>query len=144
MGCDIHHVVEKRNAETGKWEAVWPTGPHKNGGYYFPEAEAGGHRIWRNYDIFAVLADVRNRGGIVPISEPRGVPHDASDVARDMIDYQGLDAHSHSFVTLGELLRYDWQPAPLDRFGPSWFGFLRLIAGYGGPDDVRLVFCFDS
>ena len=84
----------------------------------------------RNYDAFAILANVRNgRGfagcdtgsGFRPIAMPRGLPHDMSDeVAR--LDYDhpehdddacdvNLGDHSKSWVTLRELLAVDWKAA---------------------------------
>ena len=64
----------------------------------------------RNYDVFAMLADVRNGSGFagvdtgegfVPISPPRGLPEDASsEIYESGIDY----GHSHSWLTLRELL----------------------------------------
>lgn len=71
----------------------------------------------RNYDVFAMLANVRNgRGfagcdtgdGFVPISEPRGLPDDVTPEVRAESDKWGGDGHSHSWLTLAELLAYDW------------------------------------
>ena len=67
MGCDIHSLAQVR--KNGKWVTVLQT-------------VAGDHR---NYDTFAVLADVRNGYGFAgcdtgdgfePISEPKGFPSD--------------------------------------------------------------------
>lgn len=86
MGCDIHMFVEVKN--DGKWKAV----PRRTR----PEPE---YSQWdkrtiecpyddRNYDLFAMLANVRNGvgfagirtgEGFVPISMPKGFPDDASD-----------------------------------------------------------------
>lgn len=71
----------------------------------------------RNYDLFAILADVRNgRGfagvdtgdGFNPIAEPKGVPEDASDFYKKEAEDYGMDGHSHSYFTLAELKAYDW------------------------------------
>jgi hypothetical protein len=71
----------------------------------------------RNYDLFAMLADVRNgRGfagcntgdGFTPISEPKGVPDDASAYYKWQANRYGVDGHSHSWLTLAELKAYDW------------------------------------
>lgn len=62
----------------------------------------------RNYDLFAILADVRNRSNIIPISQPKGVPNDiGSKVSSEYEDWRG-DAHSASYYTLKELLEYKW------------------------------------
>lgn len=102
----------------------------------------------RNYDVFAILADVRNGygfagvdtgDGFVPISPPRGLPRDLgpeiragverdgyrlegdhlSWVGRDMTDEEedaywddpqriDLGEHSFSWLTVAEILDYDW------------------------------------
>ncbi len=56
MGCDIHAMVEIKK---DRW---W--------------ANAGDPGLWRDYELFAFLADVRNDYDIVPISQPKGVPDD--------------------------------------------------------------------
>ena len=71
----------------------------------------------RNYDLFAILADVRNGSGFAgvdtgdgfnPIFEPRGLPEDVSKDYKQLVDNYGEDGHSHSWVTLEELDSYDW------------------------------------
>lgn len=68
----------------------------------------------RNYDLFAILADVRNgRGfagrktsnGFNPISEPKGFPDDITEEVKNELDGYG---HSYSYFTLKELKEYDW------------------------------------
>lgn len=97
MGCDIHMFAEVRKSE--KWEAVGKVFKNK---YYEPDRE---NKIdedgfeWnpeftsspytnRNYNLFAILADVRNgRGfagiktgeGFNPIASPKGLPKDISN-----------------------------------------------------------------
>lgn len=65
MGTDIHGVFQRRNPETKQWEDI----PHK-------------YEMNRHYQLFAMLAGVRNGTGfagvktgepVKPISEPRGV-----------------------------------------------------------------------
>lgn len=111
MGCDIHFYVEKKI--DGVWQMQgklvdddgWK---HVNGPSFYDV---------RNYNLFAILADVRNgRGfagiktgeGFNPISDPRGVPEDASDEYKQLVDCWGVDGHSHSHHTLRQLLDYDW------------------------------------
>jgi hypothetical protein len=71
----------------------------------------------RNYDLFAILADVRNgRGfagvvtgeGFNPIDDPRGVPEDASAYVKEECERWDGDGHSHSYMTLRDLKEYDW------------------------------------
>ena len=71
----------------------------------------------RNYDLFAILADVRNgRGfagistgrGFEPISTPRGLPADVCERVRAISDSWSIDGHSHSYHTLAQLTAFDW------------------------------------
>ncbi len=73
--------------------------------------------VGRNYNLFAILADVRNgRGfagvktgeGFNPIADPKGIPEDASVGYRWEADRWEADGHSHSWFTVQELLDYDW------------------------------------
>lgn len=76
MGCDIHLYVERLNDDL-QWEFV-PAPADAKYGEWFGD---------RNYNLFAMLADVRNGRGfggvdtgnrVEPISAPRGIPADAS------------------------------------------------------------------
>lgn len=62
----------------------------------------------RSYYVFSILADVRNARGFVPISEPKGLPDDVSPLVKRSSDSWGCDAHSHSYLTLKEIMDYDW------------------------------------
>lgn len=67
----------------------------------------------RNYDWFSVLANVRNgfyedRREFEPIDEPRGLPNDVSVETQRQSEHWGIDGHSHSWLTLQELLKVDW------------------------------------
>lgn len=55
-----------------------------------------------------MLAGVRNGSGIIPICDPKGVPEDASEEYLDQVDKWGIDGHSHSYLTVEELLNYKW------------------------------------
>lgn len=111
MGCDIHAAIEVKDT-TGKWTALLH--PNKYFGKYSGESELTARvDIGRDYDLFAVLANVRNGTafagcvtgtGFDYISEPRGVPDDISDEARGVLS----DEHSASWVTLPEILAFDW------------------------------------
>lgn len=118
MGCDIHLFVEKR--VKGKWVTAdkWEVDkdsedtPKRKHVPYDKCFYKG-----RNYNLFAILADVRNgRGfagvktgaGFNPISEPRGLPDDVTpEVGLEAAGWAG-DGHSHSWLTVHELLEYDW------------------------------------
>jgi len=102
MGCDIHFFVEVKQAD-GTWKWV----KDKDKPFY----------DGRNYDLFAILADVRNGHGFAgsktgdgfnPISDPRGLPTDASSEVREKAEDWGDDGHSHSYLSVAELRSFDW------------------------------------
>lgn len=125
MGTDIHCWVEKRAA--GAWHLV----PMRPGDALFMESGDALSMEWctryernelrridfdRNYDAFAILADVRNGSGFAGVVtgdgfEPilgrenprRGWPEDISADLRD----EEPD-HSASWLTLTELEGYNW------------------------------------
>lgn len=116
MGCDIHCYAEKRDA-AGKWNLI--------GTFSRDEPEEGSEGYasattvysGRNYNLFAILADVRNgRGfagiktgeGFTPIAEPRGIPDDVCPEVKAIFDQWDIDGHSHSYHTLRQLLDFDW------------------------------------
>lgn len=142
MGCDIHmHTEVKVN---GKWLH-----------YSHPI-------ISRHYKLFALLADVRNDLGIVPISAPKGMPADTSDITRIECQHAGEDGHSHSYLTSKEITelgrrvnetRYPHETEPLDLdsdivgylSGNSWSQFERGDSSHPAEyEDVRFVFWFDN
>lgn len=133
MGCDIHLAVERR--ENGRWVRVLPPPEiydpwlkeqaDKGVGDYYTQRVAVTWYNDRNYDLFGMLANVRNGSGFagcdtgngfLPISEPRGFPDDLSEgVKRLLSDERDEDDndiwmgdHSHSWLTLRELLDYNW------------------------------------
>lgn len=149
MGCDIHfHSEVKRN---GKWE-------------HHSEA-----KIERNYALFAKMANVRNWASarpIVPISQPKGLPEDATELTKLHSEKYGIDGHSHSWLNAMEISGlHKWI---LDKANPSqWFGdspwqwehenlpcfmgnHLNGFIDYPddwadyGVEDVRYVFFFDN
>lgn len=118
MGCDIHLYVEKLEKE--KWVSADKWSKEKNDDDSDMERVAYDDQIYtgRNYDLFGILADVRNgRGfagvdmgdGFIPIDMPRDLPHDVSPEVGKMADYWEGDGHSHSHFTLKELIDYDWK-----------------------------------
>lgn len=124
MGCDIHSFAEAK--KNGKWE--------RNEDPIFAEgSEPFG---WRSYGLFGFLADVRNYSQITPISETRGLPSDSewlNSEARHqgprsywtetpvMIEtnyddiHHDMNYHSHSYLTLKELLDFDYSQTFWDR-----------------------------
>lgn len=137
MGCDIHLFVEKRffkyddeEKENGVWVSAdkWSINEYY---YLYPDDKESMLHVdrddcfytGRNYDLFAILANVRNGHGFIgcdtgdgfipiffiPISMPRDLPGDISPEVKAQADDWGADGHSHSWLTLKELLEYDWQ-----------------------------------
>lgn len=96
MGCGIHIVVETRG---------------KRGAWGFKEKLP----LSRNYDTFAVLANVRNRmwskpkDALVYISTPKGLPPDVSKRGQRVLSDENY--HSRSYLTLRELVEFDWSRA---------------------------------
>lgn len=160
MGCDIHPLVQVKRNE--KWE-------HEP----FPDGTWRGPFRQRDYIFFGVLAGVRCHD-VTPIAEPRGLPDDLDyevnedgyvpallnvDLYDDEIpDCLWLGEHSYSWVTLAELDAYPWEEALMQVHTNGWddtswtrehlaqlagdtFPWLRSL---GAPDDVRVVFGFDS
>lgn len=115
MGCDIHLYVEKKQPD-GSWQAHGAFERDDDESGWMSQSEG---RLYsgRNYNLFAILADVRNgRGfagiktgeGFTPISDPRGIPDDASPEYKAIAEQWGGDGHSHSHHTLRQLLDFDW------------------------------------
>lgn len=121
MGADIHFYVEKR--VNGIWESAdkWtPPDPDEEGARRPRVDYKDSFYHDRNYNLFAILADVRNgRGfagvqtgeGFNPIADPRGLPEDVCEAVRNLSDDWGCDGHSHSHFTVQELMDYDWTQA---------------------------------
>ena len=146
--------------------------------------------VERNSPLFAMLANVNNgrflREEVSPIALPRGLPPDVSPELASWSATWGEDGHDHSWLTLEELLAYDWSqvakcrgvvdPSIAHRFegdpllpmrystaadgrgtrvvwretyrslaGPHFFDvLLPHLRSLGAPDEVRIVFWFDS
>jgi hypothetical protein len=95
MGCDIHAVFQARASEGEPWRDIETA-----------------YEGWRNYELFAVLADVRNQFGVQPIASPRGLPTGfamGGDCGEDHAD-TWMGDHSHSWLTGAELL--SWAEGP--------------------------------
>lgn len=133
MGCDIHMGLEGRI--NGEWRLI-----------------ADDVYDERSYPLFALLAGVRNEPewGITPISEPRGVPDDASKVYRLECDLQAeCGYHSFSWLTPEDLRAVDPE-ATYERDGTvATLGSLLakipvLDRLYNHTRESRLVFYFSS
>lgn len=114
MGCDIHLYQEQKI--DGQWKStdVW-SDKYKEGRQTVAYDDMAYHD--RNYNLFAILANVRNGGtfgdtktgiGFNPISLPRDLPADVSEQVCAASHEWGEDGHSHSWLTLREILDFNW------------------------------------
>lgn len=128
MGCDIHIYAEV--LKDGHWQKVGkvfddpyhrqdqPVGEPDEDGYVINDPKTDEPYEGRNYHLFALLANVRNNGGVTSISEPRGLPADVSDEVKAKRDDWGEDGHSHSWFSLTELESFDWKGG--EHFYSGW------------------------
>lgn len=98
MGTDIHGVFQRRDHESGKWLDI-----------------ASKFEYNRHYQLFAVLAGVRNGYGfagcptgeaVKPIAEPRGLPSDfaMNDDAHPLDSFDAMQESRKPYHTPGEPL----------------------------------------
>lgn len=99
MGCDIHVKLEVKIS--GKWML---------------QELAEDIFDCRNYGLFGFLADVRNYSKVPPLKQSTGWP---SDITKSVIEwersYRGMCEHSHTCITLKELLEFDYDQTFEDR-----------------------------
>lgn len=149
MGCDIHvHTEVKIN---GKWHH-----------YSIPS-------VARMYELFAKLCGVRRNydDEIQPISEPKGLPHDATELTLIDAERWKADGHSHSWLGKDEIRQLEVWYADFARkskiretdiesqfgylFGDVWREWnkqpqLSELSRLSRPkvEDFRFVFWFDN
>lgn len=133
MGCDIHMHVEYKNYKfigydgdnKPQYVKEWACGDYFKINPYYTTNNSAGEKLYslvgfcndRNYELFSILADVRNYGGTDYISEPRGLPADVTKEVKEDADNWGDDGHSHSYMTLKELIDFQKDIKPLKRKG---------------------------
>lgn len=119
MGTDIHIQAEKLDRKTMVWETI-PVPRHLWSEWHIKYADDPDDpdfgQEWvdfRNYSLFAMLADVRNGYGFAgistgtgfkPISKPRGLPEDISQKVKRLYYEDG--GHSESWLSLREVMEY--------------------------------------
>lgn len=142
MGCDIHMVVEARDRYG---DGDYDREPWK---LMITEEAAYGNR---EYEVFSLLAGVRNRehgtpGYISPIALPRGWPVDETPYTRELREKWGRDGHSHSWLLLSEARPLGIRPWGISSFD-GWLKSLTSKAtrlSYWQKEEIRLVFFFDN
>ena len=150
MGCDIHYMVQIQTSP-----GIWKNRPD----WKFFDG--------RSYNLFGVLANVRNYGELPYISDPRGFPEDVElddTICAYEILGRWLGDHSFTYLTLAELLSFDYdqkcfnkrdlqtEPEPLRDYLPDeYFVNLKQLEyemKYCGnnltPHDVRILIGFDN
>jgi len=100
MGCDIHGNIEIRPYD---WD--------ENEWYCVADIS---FIIERNYDLFSVLAGVRQFVDIKPITKCKGIPKNASLKTLEHYEYWAGDGHSATFMTLKDIKEYDYNSGGLD------------------------------
>lgn len=165
MGCDIHWVVEQQ-VKTRDDTLIWIGVLEKNSprivsrlednSSLYDRASVVSHR---NYAFFAALAGVRGPG-----PDPRGLPDDASETTKVLVEWWDCDGHSHSWCSLREFIStwlgtidnhkvvHDYVEARLHGDNKAVDDILTTIAGVyeldGDPeesgDKYRVVFWFDN
>lgn len=108
MGCDIHMFIEAKKFVNG--EKKWINCDRfKINIYRGEEGEPDWHHCpiydGRDYSLFTVLAGVRGDLDRA-IKEPKGLPSDVTEIVQQHSDYWDIDGHTHSWLTLKELLAY--------------------------------------
>ncbi len=109
MSCGIHLFAEKR--VDGVWVHAQEDDvvTEKTGcGEYRSIPHEKDLCDIQNYELFAMLAGVRNYYQIKPIAEPRGLPTDLSSFVAERAEAWYGDAHNYSWLTLQELKGFDW------------------------------------
>ncbi len=157
MGCDIHTITEVKTPNG--WKAVLLDKPVFD---------------WRSYRMYGFLADVRNYSATPPIHEQRDWPEDITHEAEQLRKDWDCNAHSFTYVTLADLLAFDYSKAiedcrVVEQVGPNaWDGgatvkrgggkittYRDFLDGYffteldrlselGHPADVRVLMFFDN
>lgn len=163
MGCDIHLMAEIKSERSWFKRTFFPKKSHwinidkwsKNPdfGKYENEPEihiAREDRFYtggRNYNLFSALCGVRSfsfSGNPPRISNPKGVPKDASPSYLQMVEQWNSDGHSHNWNTLRELEAFDWSAygETCNEFREEVIPKMKRYSS--NPDDVRIVYFFDN
>jgi len=123
MGCDIHLFTERKRhiRDEEKWINMdyWQYNPYYDSEDPDGESEMEVKSFYRgrDYDMFSVLANVRNYSDNNFIIEDRGLPDDICQITKKEADRWKGDAHSHGYYTLKELIDYIKKNPTIKRSG---------------------------
>lgn len=158
MSCDIYAFAEARS--NNKWEKV----ENKIFSTYQGEKTDEPFSV-RSYSLFGFLADVRNYSCCPVIAEPKGLPDDSEYLNSIGGENWVSDGGSASYLTLKELLEFNYDQVFEDRRvekqtatitlgkkttvrkhlnGSRFFQNSEALKTLGKPEDVRVVFYFDE
>lgn len=132
MGCDIHIVIQRKEADG--WREVAYQTPYYNLGQKDVPGIAVAPEDFRNrnYNLFAILANVRNGHGFAGVTTGEGWPSIAPgrglpegfdpDAVLPHPHYpeegpRYLGDHSFTWVTLDELKAFDWDGVTSTLYG---------------------------
>lgn len=185
MGCDIHIFAEKK--VNNKWVKVEDHFSLDDFNRNYLKKEKGDSPFnWRSYAMFGFLGNVRNYSHSEFLSDNRGLPDDSEYLNEEIDDgYTNKitrkndlltdgNYHSYSYLTLKELLDFDYNKIFWDRrimkqvspngwngaclaeegegehityrnhLGDWFFTHLNELKKLGNPDEVRIVFWFNN
>jgi len=89
MGADIHGFLEVKKKSEWKCKGEIPRN--------------------RCYDMFGILADVRNFVNAIPISKPKGTPKNVTKETEEGLEQWFMDGHSYSWLNWNEIEKYNWE-----------------------------------
>lgn len=113
----------------------------------------------RNYDLFAILVNLRNSENMPYISEPRGLPEDVTPEIQ--LQTRNSECHTMTWYTAEELLTYDWnqvffyedetmngekilESVDYAECGKSLLEVVNRLVERKNPSEVRLIIAFDN
>lgn len=121
MGCDIHMYTEFKH--DGQWKncdhfMFNPSfDPTRCKSFLSSQYQLVPFFDDRNYDLFSVLANVRNYANTDYIDNHRGLPENVTLYVKSEYEDWELDAHSASYFTLKELIDFHNENHPIKRCG---------------------------
>lgn len=153
MGADIYSFVEVKKG--GKWLMI------EEPIFEYWDGKKINEPFWRrDYNVFGFLAGVRNPFYCQQIHPLKGLPDDSEWINSKLIKQRfekDKNYHSHSWLTLKELLKFNYNKSIgriknemggkltyREHLGDGFFKDLEVLKTLGNPEDVRVVFWFDS